>query len=151
MIVRSGANLPELFETIHSSRFLGECQIDDLQMFLQMNPGAKISQSPRDREGNSNDESQTFGFWLPHGLSPDDKKFAEQIRACQERFNQIERGFRESENIPVNNLWLETEQVEFFERNPDLLPGASHDYPEAEIKVDFNDFSNLPEDPVIPK
>lgn len=146
MIVRSGANLPELFETIHTSKFLGECQRDEYQMFMKMNPDAEISQSPRERECNSNDGNQTFGFWLPHGLTPDDKIFAEQIRACQERFNQIERGFRESENLPVDKLWLEVEQVDFFEQNPELLPGAGHDHPEVEIKVDFDDSSTLPED-----
>lgn len=41
MIVRSGANLPDLFETIHASRFLGECQSEDLEMFKRMNPGGK--------------------------------------------------------------------------------------------------------------
>ena len=78
MIVRSGANLPELFETIHTSRFLGECQSEDLEMFKRMNPGGKIlHQSPHDRESqdSSSGESQglkkqqePFGFWLPHGL-----------------------------------------------------------------------------------
>ena len=51
-----------------------------------------------------------------------------------------------SENLPVEKLWLEVEQVDFFERNPELLPGAGHDHPEVEIKVDFDDSSTLPED-----
>ena len=41
MAVRYGANLPELFKIIHTSRFLGKCQNDNLEMSLQMSPGAK--------------------------------------------------------------------------------------------------------------
>lgn len=139
MIVRSGKNLPELFETIHTSGFLGECQSKQIEMFKEMNPCAKhIVQSPRDREGEGTRKVQPFGFWLPHGLTPDDKTFAGQIRECLERFNQFERGFRESENISMDKLWLEEEQVKFFEQNPGLLPGAGNDYPEVEAKIDGN-------------
>lgn len=141
MIVRSGTNLPELFETIHTSRFLGECQNKQIEMFKEMNPGAmKIVQSPRDREGEGARKGQPFGFWLPHGLTPDDETFAGQIRKCLERFNKFEQGFRESENIPMDRLWLEVEQVKFFEQNPGLLPGAGNDYPEVEVNIDGNDF-----------
>lgn len=41
MAVRYGANFPELFKIIHTSRFLGKCQNDNLEMSLQMSPGAK--------------------------------------------------------------------------------------------------------------
>lgn len=51
---------------------------------------------------------QPFGFSLPHGLVLEDENaFAAQIRKCHELFNQIERGFRDSENLPMDKLWLD--------------------------------------------
>lgn len=52
-----------------------------------------------------------FGFWLPHGLQDNDPQvYASQLRACHQRFNAIERAFREVEGISPRDLVLETEQ-----------------------------------------
>ncbi|KAL1970535.1 hypothetical protein VTN77DRAFT_4179 [Rasamsonia byssochlamydoides] len=114
MIVRSsaGGDLDKLFETIRISGFLGD-------------------QNPHDREGpplqsdgNSVDPTQNhLGFWLPHGLDADDEeKFVTQLRQCKQRFNRIEEAFRETEGIPREKLWLESEQEEIFARHPVKRP-----------------------------
>lgn len=43
----------------------------------------------------SKNGTETFGFWLPHGLDGTaNATFAAQIQQCKERFNRIEEGFR---------------------------------------------------------
>ncbi|OJJ84396.1 uncharacterized protein ASPGLDRAFT_58090 [Aspergillus glaucus CBS 516.65] len=72
--------------------------------------------------------TETFGFWLPHGLEgTDNVRFAAQVHQCKERFNKIEEAFREVEGVPREKLWLESEQAEVFEQHPELLPGDEND------------------------
>ena len=56
--------------------------------------------------------------------------------SARKRFNQIKRRFRDSENVPMDQLWLEGEQVGFFEQSPGLFPGAGSDYRDVEMEVD---------------
>ena len=49
MIVRSGVDIGNLFETIHASRFLGECDEKSFTLFKLQYPEAKITQNPRER------------------------------------------------------------------------------------------------------
>ena len=44
--------------------------------------------------------TETFGFWLPHGLDgTDNVRFAAQVHQCKEGFNKIEEAFREVEGF----------------------------------------------------
>ncbi|KKK26856.1 hypothetical protein ARAM_003456 [Aspergillus rambellii] len=147
MIVRSGAELEKLLDTIHTSRFFGECLPEKLEEFKKMYPEgtAKLSLHPREREGRLGadgsimPQDNTFGFWLPHGLT-NDETLGAQICQCKDRFNNIERAFREVEAISKDQLWLEAEQAGFFDQNQ-RLPGGDNDNPDVTIECDD---SNLP-------
>lgn len=116
MIVRGGAELDKLFDTILASGFLGKCNVEDLVMWRNMYPNRTISHDPRAGEGVLSEHGAVpladniFGFWLPHGLSSDEMVFAVQLRERHfRRFNQIERAFRmEGGGNPTGGAWLET-------------------------------------------
>ena len=109
MIVRSGADLYQLFETIRLSQLLGELDMKQYENFKELNPDAHLEGGEREREreregkllpnGQVNPADNTFKFWLPHGLSADGKIRAVQIRACLDHFNAIEKAYCESEGI----------------------------------------------------
>ncbi|KAI9928650.1 hypothetical protein ASPWEDRAFT_180237 [Aspergillus wentii DTO 134E9] len=151
MIVRSGAELEKLLDTIHASRFLGECLPEELELFKKMHPEgtANLLLNPRERERERHErpcadysimpKDNIFGFWLPHGLRSE--TLSTHIYQCKERFNNIERVFREVECISKDKLWLEAEQADFFDQNQGLLPGGDNDYPD--INIEYHD-SNLP-------
>lgn len=79
------------------------------------------------------DMKQPFGLGLPYGLTSDNKltnrpvsvrNVSTKLKGCFTKA-RVYRGI----TVAVS-----------FEQNPDLLPDAGHDYPEAEIKIDFKDF-----------
>ncbi|KAN0075996.1 hypothetical protein V8E54_007266 [Elaphomyces granulatus] len=77
------------------------------------------------RDGTVDRKDNAFGFWLPHGLDGEDEEvFVSQLLQCKERFKSIEC-------IPTDKLWLESEQVAFFEKHPEKLPGAENDLPDV--------------------
>ncbi|KAN0081995.1 hypothetical protein V8E54_003293 [Elaphomyces granulatus] len=130
MIIRSGVALEKLLCTIEASGFLGNCVLKGLESFKQSHSKESLSQDPLcdklfpPRDGTVDRKDNAFGFWLPHGLDGEDEEvFVSQLLQCKERFNSIERAFREVECIPTDKLWLESEQVAFFEEHPEKLPG----------------------------
>jgi hypothetical protein len=144
MIVRSGAELNKLFSTIDYCGFLGQPKLEGLELFNLEYPDVIINQSPREREGKMRPDwtvdpaDNVFGFWLPHGMNGEnDEIFVSQIRQCTQRFNMIEAAFRKVECIPQEHLWLESEQAEFFENNPDKLSGSKNDHPDVTVVVDL--------------
>ncbi|OJJ46469.1 hypothetical protein ASPZODRAFT_2129488 [Penicilliopsis zonata CBS 506.65] len=140
MIVRSGVDLERLFDTIQACGFLGDCSPEELQEFKQEYPDARITHNPRDREaqpGLDPASEHVFGFWLPHGLASDDEDlFGQQLAGCLGRFNDIEKAFRDTEDISPDQLWLEREQIEFFGQREDLLPGSKNDQPQGDVLID---------------
>lgn len=84
MIVRSGAELDKLLETIDVSGFFGKCKPVSLKLFMEEYPNATISQNPREREsilradGSVDPGDNLFGFWLPHGLNSQDEEVLPQ-------------------------------------------------------------------------
>lgn len=102
---------------------------------MQMNPNARISQLPRDREGILHNNVQPFGFWLPHGLLPEEDTLGVQIQDHKERFNKTECAYRHVESLPIDKLWLQSEQAEFLEQHPALVPGGQNDYPEVDVEL----------------
>ena len=135
MIVRSGVDIENPFETIQASRFLGVCDEECFNLF-KLRPDATVTQNPREGESNRPvDEPQlcNFSLWLPHGLDAEKEIFAQQLRDCKQRFNAIEAAFREVKGIPKDKLWLEKAQAEFFEQNQDLLPGINNDFPNIQV------------------
>ncbi|OJJ44447.1 hypothetical protein ASPZODRAFT_145003 [Penicilliopsis zonata CBS 506.65] len=123
MIVRGGVSVDQLLNTIEASGFLGHCIPAQLEEFKKLYPveSTKLTQNPRDREGTLEADGlvhpskNILGFWLPHGLGSDKEMFAAQLRECLSRFNKIEELYRETENIPTSQLWLESEQNDHFE------------------------------------
>ncbi|PGH05607.1 hypothetical protein AJ79_06774 [Helicocarpus griseus UAMH5409] len=130
MIVRSGVQLEKLFDTIEACDFLGHLEEDELKNFRNEYGQITINQDPNASkgllrpDGTVPPQETTFGFWLPHGLSSDNVKFARQLRACRQRFNRIEAAFREAEGLSHEKLWLEAEQADFFERHPERYPSV---------------------------
>lgn len=55
MIVRGGAELDKLFETIEISGFMGRCNMEQLRLWHIMYPNATVSHNPRDWEGSLNE------------------------------------------------------------------------------------------------
>lgn len=51
MIVRCGVELDKLIETIHTSGFLGECDMEELASFKAEHPNLVVTQNMREREG----------------------------------------------------------------------------------------------------
>lgn len=113
MIVRSGTELPKLFEKIHTSDFLVPCMEEEIEQFMNSGLDTNISQNQQERagvlgpDGYPTPSQNYFGFWLPHGLDAFNQ--VEQIQGCLARFNRIEAAFSEVEGIPENKLWLEHE------------------------------------------
>lgn len=75
MIIRSGTELPKLFETIHASGILGPCVEEELEQFMNSGLKTTISQNPQERAGVLEPDGYPvpnqnyFGFWLPHSLN----------------------------------------------------------------------------------
>ena len=107
MIVRSGAALDKLFDTVAASKILGPCDEEALALFRQMDPNAEIPEGrENDREGTLRPNGQVapsqnlFGFWLPHGLITEEETRFPQISSCLSRFKAIEQAYFEAEGIP---------------------------------------------------
>ena len=123
MILRGCSDIGQLFETITLSEFLGK--LDD-KAFNNWNQFSQIKHF----QINGQEMADTsvgygqFGFWLPHGLGDaDDEEFGRLLREHVNRFNEIERVFREYFQIPQDEIYLEREQQAFFDRSPQKLPG----------------------------
>lgn len=104
MIVRSGAELDKLFDTVAISEILGDCEEESLALFKGMNLTAELPSEgcEHDREGTMllggevEPSKNLFGFWLPHGLSTEEETRAAHIASCLSRFNAIEKAYYEN-------------------------------------------------------
>ncbi|KAL8830119.1 MAG: hypothetical protein Q9170_005879 [Blastenia crenularia] len=123
MMLRGCYDLKQTIETITTSRFLGElddnavaewvqyAQVKDFK--IDMNISASQAIGPCE-----------FGFWLPHGIGMvNDEMFAARLRQQVNVFNRIEKTFRDFFNIAPDEIYLESEQGDFFERAPTKMPG----------------------------
>lgn len=48
MIVQSGTELPELFETVYASGFVGPCMEEEIGQFMNSGLDTTISQNPQE-------------------------------------------------------------------------------------------------------
>ena len=71
----------------------------------------------------------------PHGLLPEENTLGAQIQKHRGRFNKIARAYRQVESIPIDKVWLQSEQAAFFQQHPALVPGGQNDYPEVEMEL----------------
>lgn len=111
MIMRSGADLYRLFNnsTLPAPRRAGHEAVRELQRTQskcssggkRAGAGAGAGATGKTAtEWPSEPSRQSFGFWLPHWPNVDEKICAEQIRACLDHSNAIEKAYCESEGIP---------------------------------------------------
>ena len=122
MIVRSSADIESLLETILSSKYLGDIDEAKLEEYKTNCRNKTIVCDPRAGACAPNLPSQ-FGFWLPHGVritSEDD--FAQDLRACIQRFNRIEACFQEWYGLGPKDLLTEEQQCWYYEENPQEYP-----------------------------
>lgn len=145
MMVRSQTPFGDLFEKILSCGFLGDLDTVAYGRTVECGVDLNFERNPRNGEPNPDDmllpdgtfnpDCNQFGIWLPHGLSSDPVRFQLERRECEQRFNRIEAAFREAEGLSPDHLWLESEQVGFFERYPEKLPGMANDIPDEVVEI----------------
>lgn len=123
MILRGCYDLKNTIETITTCRFLGDLDEEASSEWIKY---GQIKDFVIDKNEMATDRigHQEFGFWLPHGIGMvDDDAFAERLREHVNIFNRIERVFRDFFAISPEEIYLESEQTDFFERAPRKMPG----------------------------
>lgn len=137
MIVRGGVQLEKLFDTIQSFGFLGQFDQNHVHAEFRRTEPLVVPNNPLDSQlylsddGTVHPGDNIFGFWLPHGTTS-----ASEIRACEQRWNYIEAAFRKSEGLDEHQIWLEREQVDYFERHPERYPSGQFDIPQEVVAYD---------------
>ena len=95
MIIRSSADMKELPETVRATRYLGDLDGAKYAEYIEYCTTRTMECNPREGSYEAGRPSR-LGFWLPHGIrasTPLD--FAQDLRACLERFNRIEACYKE--------------------------------------------------------
>jgi hypothetical protein len=137
------APIHDILDTIMMSKFLGELDEEAFQKYVDDKPYASsyvmkgytldpnvCLGKPKPHKGCA------WGFWLPYQLQTNDLSVvAEEFDEGRKRFNAIEKCFRDWFGLKQEELVLEEEQAEYFEKFPEREPGfrfSGFQYPSPE-------------------
>ena len=118
----------DILNTIMQSEFLGELDEEKYTEYLQdkaEDPKAVTSYTRNpDLCLDKPNKGVPWGFWLPCGLQTNDPSVvADAFNDGRKRFNAIEKCFRDWYGLTQEQLLLEEEQVEYFNKYPEREPG----------------------------
>ena len=123
MILRGCADIGNLFETITRCEFLGGLNDEAFEHWKTYTTQKHFQINPEEGTVPRRGKNE-YRFWLSHELGGiDEITFASSLRADLDTFNRIERIFRDWYAIPRTELWLKSEQKEYFARMPQKMPG----------------------------
>lgn len=134
------APIHDILDTIMMSKFLGELDEEAFQKCVDDTPYALMKEytpNPSVCLGKPKPHKEcAWGFWLPYQLQTNDLSVvAEEFDAGRKRFNAIEKCFRDWFGLKQEELVLEEEQAEYFEKFPEREPGyrfSGFHYPSPE-------------------
>ena len=112
MIGRGCAHEPsKMFETINFTGFLGKAELEDLEEVSHRGGTRAWHCDPRLAAGET---FQFFGSWLPHGLGHDVRTYPEKILGCLNRFERVEKAYKQYYDLPDSVLIEESRQAEYL-------------------------------------
>lgn len=104
MILRGATDIGKCFETITACGFLGELNEEMLEEWKREHETSYFEINHYEMSHHSVGPAE-FGLWLPHGLGNVDKEtFARRLRGHWDRFDRIERVFRDYFQIPQDDI-----------------------------------------------
>jgi len=122
------APIQDILDTIMKSKFLGELDENAFQKYVSDKPYRLKKEYTRDPIvclGKPKPHKEcAWGFWLPYQLQTNGLSVVtEEFDEGRKRFNAIEKCFRDWFGLKQEDLVLEEEQVEYFEKFPERVPG----------------------------
>ncbi|KAI4243218.1 MAG: hypothetical protein L6R40_003586 [Gallowayella cf. fulva] len=116
MILRGCYDIKRTIETVTACRFLGDVDDDAVAEWNQWTLVKNFTIDKNTLATESIGDCE-FGFWLPHGIGMvNDEGFAARVRQQVNVFNRIEKTFQVFFNVALDEISVESEQVDFFER-----------------------------------
>ena len=122
MILRGSTDIKKLFETVTLCQYLGGLNMVAFETWRKYSEMTDFVINPNEMAAQSIGPGY-FGFWLPNGIQAFGDEAAQKFRAHINRFNRIESVFRSFFELPMEELWLESEQEVLFNQFPRKMPG----------------------------
>ncbi|KAI9843187.1 MAG: hypothetical protein M1837_006549 [Sclerophora amabilis] len=119
MIVRGcEVDIDLVLETIETSGFFGPRDEDMFRLYVDSHGERRFTRNPDELAGDSIKLS-VFGFWLPHSIhnASNHEDLATGVRPHFDRFNRTEAAYTAYFNLPNQELLLEADQEEYYEKH----------------------------------
>ncbi|KAN0081960.1 hypothetical protein V8E54_003258 [Elaphomyces granulatus] len=115
MIGRGCAHEPgKMFEIINFTGFLGKAELGDLEKVSQRTYLGGTMAWHCDPKLAAGETFEFFGSWLPHGLGHDVRTYPEKIISCLNRFERVEKAYKQYYDLPDSVLVEESRQAEYL-------------------------------------